>query len=180
MQTANFLVMNCLFCNTADTKVIDSRILEEGRKVRRRRKCISCSKRFTTFEIVEVNMPMVLKNDGRRESYKREKLFRGLKIATQKLHNISTEQINHIIDNIEKTILEVSDSEIQSKDIGDLVMNYLLHLDPVAFIRFASVYRTFDGINEFIDKLTDDIDNQIPIPSILKRKNIPNIAEELS
>ncbi len=116
-------------------------------------------------------MPMVVKNDGRRENYQRQKLLGGIKIATQKLSNISMPQVDHIIDNIEKAILEISDREITTKKIGNLVMSYLVHLHPVAFIRFASVYRTFSGINDFIEELKKDIDNPIPEAKIFSELN---------
>ena len=134
--------MKCPFCLAPDTKVLDSRNLEEGSTIRRRRKCEACQKRFTTFETVELSMPMVIKRDGRREAYQREKIKMGIEKACEK-RPISAVQIERIIANIEKAILDISDKEVLTKDVGNLVMMYLRHLDPVAYIRFASVYRDF-------------------------------------
>lgn len=140
--------MKCPFCHATDTKVLDSRSLEEGLSIRRRRKCEACQRRFTTYESIEITMPMVVKNDGRRENFNRDKISSGINKACQKLP-ISTSHIEHMISTIEKTIFEISDKEITTKEIGKVVMNYLRNLDPVAFIRFASVYCTFKDIDEF-------------------------------
>lgn len=150
--------MRCPFCEKSETKVVDSRILKEGLSVRRRRKCLECARRFTTYETIEIQMPMVVKVDGRRESYKRGKLRSGLDKACQKLP-ISTEQIDRLLENLEKNILEVSDKEISSTQIGQLVMMYLRNLDPVAYIRFASVYRKFQDVDEFVNELKFDENN---------------------
>lgn len=145
--------MKCPFCHAQDTKVLDSRALEEGLSIRRRRKCESCERRFTTYESIEITMPLVIKNkDNRREQYNREKMASGIKKACQKLP-ISTDQINRMIDNIEKTIFEISEKEISSKEIGNIVMAHLKNLDPVAFVRFASVYCDFSNIEEFFRDL---------------------------
>lgn len=149
--------MKCPYCNAPDTKVLDSRNSEDGAVIRRRRKCEneSCQKRFTTFEKIELDMPMVIKLDGRREAYQRDKIKYGLEKACQKL-KISTNQIERVIENIEKKILETSDKEVSSKVIGNLVMMHLRHLDPVAYIRFASVYRKFQDVDEFVNDLKHD------------------------
>jgi len=149
--------MKCPFCNNNETKVIDSRLLKEGFSVRRRRKCESepCQRRFTTYESIEIQMPAVVKLDGRREPYKREKILLGLEKACQK-RPISTDQIERVLDNIEKQILEITTKEISSKEIGNLVMMYLRNLDPVAYIRFASVYRKFQDVDEFVNDIKDD------------------------
>lgn len=147
--------MRCPFCSAQDTKVVDSRILKEGLSVRRRRKCDSCKRRFTTYETIEINMPMVVKLDGRREAYIRNKIKSGISKACQK-RPVSTEQIERVIDNIEKNILEISDKEISSKDIGNMVSMYLRNLDPVAYIRFASVYRKFQDVDEFVNDIKHD------------------------
>lgn len=141
--------MKCPFCQASDTKVIDSRNLKEGFSIRRRRKCESCKRRFTTYESIEINMPLVVKLDGRREPFKRIKIRSGIEKACQK-RPVSTEQIDRIVENLEKSILEISDKEISTKDIGHLVMMYLRNLDPVAYIRFASVYRKFTDVEEFV------------------------------
>lgn len=141
--------MRCPFCEAKDTKVVDSRNLKEGLSIRRRRKCEQCLRRFTTYETIEINMPVVVKLDGRREPYKREKILSGIEKACQK-RPISTDQVERIVENLEKSILEVSHKEISTKDIGHLVMMYLRNLDPVAYIRFASVYRKFTDVEEFV------------------------------
>jgi len=154
--------MKCPYCSAPDTKVLDSRNLEEGSTIRRRRKCETCQKRFTTFETVELSMPMVIKRDGRREPYKQEKIMKGIEKAVEK-RPISAVQIERIINNIEKAILDISDKEIHSKDVGNLVMMYLRHLDPVAYIRFAAVYRKFQDVEEFVNELKHDEFNQFKI-----------------
>lgn len=149
--------MKCPFCNNSETKVIDSRLLKEGFSVRRRRKCEdeTCTRRFTTYESIELQMPAVVKLDGRREPYRREKIFLGFEKACQK-RPISTDQIERVLDNIEKQVLDMATKEIKSKEIGNLVMMYLRNLDPVAYIRFASVYRKFQDVEEFMNDIKDD------------------------
>lgn len=144
--------MKCPFCNAQDTKVLDSRLMNEGLAVRRRRKCESCLKRFNTFEKIEISMPQVVKNDGRRENFDRKKILHGIQKSCQK-RPISVEQIDRVVENIEKNILEISDKEIHSKKIGELVMSYLQNLDPVAYVRFASVYKNFHDVDEFLQDL---------------------------
>ena len=154
--------MKCPYCSAADTKVLDSRNLEEGSTIRRRRKCDTCQKRFTTFETVELSMPMVMKRDGRREPYRQEKIKGGIDKACEK-RNISTAQVDRILHNIERSILDISDKEVQTSDIGNLVMMHLRHLDPVAYIRFAAVYRKFQDVEEFVNELKHDEHNQYKI-----------------
>ena len=156
--------MKCPYCSAPDTKVLDSRNLDEGSTIRRRRKCETCQKRFTTFETVELSMPMVIKRDGRREPYKREKILSGIEKACEK-RPISAIQIERIIQNIEKAVLDISDKEVSTKDVGNLVMMYLRHLDPVAYIRFAAVYRKFQDVEEFVNELKHDENNQFRINS---------------
>jgi transcriptional repressor NrdR len=144
--------MKCPFCNAQDTKVLESRLMNDGLAVRRRRKCESCLKRFNTFEKIEISMPQVVKNDGRRENFDRKKILNGIQKSCQK-RPISVEQIDRVVENIEKNILEISDKEIHSKKIGELVMSYLQNLDPVAYVRFASVYKTFHDVDEFLQDL---------------------------
>lgn len=147
--------MRCPFCQKNETKVIDSRILKEGYSVRRRRKCEACQRRFTTYESIEVSMPAVVKLDGRREEFKAHKIKGGIEKACQK-RPISREQIDHILDNIEKSIFGISGKEVTSKQIGNLVMMHLRNLDPVAYVRFASVYREFQDVKEFVNELQHD------------------------
>lgn len=145
--------MNCPFCQAQDTKVLDSRLLSEGREVRRRRKCEGCQKRFTTYETVEVSMPAVVKRDGRSEPYNRAKLRAGIEIACKKL-DVKPEQIDRIVENVEKAVMDVSDKEIASQTIGNFVMMYLRHLHPVAYVRFAAVYfREFKDVDQFLNQL---------------------------
>lgn len=152
--------MNCPFCTAADTKVIDSRLMVDGFSVKRRRKCEHCEKRFNTYEKIELSMPMVVKSDGRREDYRREKIMSGVEKACQK-RPISRVQIERIIDNIERSILELNDKEITSYDIGQFVTNYLRNLDPVAYVRFASVYKQFQDVEEFVKDLKDNEETHI-------------------
>jgi transcriptional repressor NrdR len=154
--------MKCPYCSAADTKVLDSRNLDEGSTIRRRRKCETCQKRFTTFETVELAMPMVIKRDGRREPYNQEKIKTGIEKACEK-RPIPAAQKERILANIEKAILDISDKEVQTKDIGNLVMMYLRHLDPVAYIRFAAVYRKFQDVDEFVNELKHDEHNSFKI-----------------
>lgn len=152
--------MKCPFCKNSETKVIDSRLMKDGMGVRRRRKCEDdiCEKRFTTYETIEINMPNIVKVDGRRESYLRAKIQGGIEKACQK-RPISTEQIERIITNIEKDILDLSLKEISTLEIGKIVMMYLRNLDPVAYIRFASVYRKFQDVEEFVKEIKHDEKN---------------------
>ncbi|MBL7665156.1 MAG: transcriptional repressor NrdR [Bacteriovoracaceae bacterium] len=147
--------MNCPFCQATDTKVLDSRNLQEEYTVRRRRKCEICEKRFTTYENIEIDMPMVIKNDGRREEYSKEKILLGIQRACQK-RPVSSSQIDRIITNIEKSVMDIGDKEVRTRDIGHLVMMYLKHLDPVAYVRFASVYINFHDVDEFVKGLKEE------------------------
>ncbi len=148
--------MNCPFCQAQDTKVLDSRLLAEGREVRRRRKCESCQKRFTTYETIEVLMPAVIKRDGRSEEFRRDKLRSGIEVACKKL-DVKQEQIDRIVENVEKAVMDVSDKQISSQEIGNFVMMYLRHLHPVAYVRFAAVYfREFKDVDQFLDRLRQE------------------------
>lgn len=150
--------MKCPFCEKSETKVVDSRLLKEGYSVRRRRRCEGCQRRFTTYETIEIQMPAVVKLDGRREPYRRDKIRGGLDKACQK-RPISTDQVDRMVENLEKNILEISDKEVSTKDIGNLMMMYLRNLDPVAYVRFASVYRKFRDVDEFVNELKDEESN---------------------
>lgn len=150
--------MKCPFCEKSETKVVDSRLLKEGYSVRRRRKCEGCQRRFTTYETIEIQMPAVVKLDGRREPYRRDKIRAGLEKSCQK-RPISTDQVDRMVENLEKNILEISDKEVSTKDIGNLMMMYLRNLDPVAYVRFASVYRKFHDVDEFVNELRDEESN---------------------
>jgi transcriptional repressor NrdR len=146
--------VRCPFCNHVEDKVVDSRLSKEGEVIRRRRECISCERRFTTYERVEGNFPMVIKKDGRREAFERQKILQGLKKACEK-RPVSMSTLEEAVTQIEKKIQEMGESEIPSNIIGEEVMRKLHDLDPVAYVRFASVYREFKDINEFMSELKD-------------------------
>lgn len=146
--------MKCPFCQHADTKVIDSRLGKEGNIIRRRRECVSCERRFTTFERVEETLPLVVKKDGRREMFDRQKIIAGIKRACEK-RPISVETIERIVDGLELSFQEGVEKEIDSSRIGEAVMQALHDIDQVAYVRFASVYREFKDIGEFMTELKD-------------------------
>ncbi len=140
--------MRCPFCSHADTQVVETRISEDADSIRRRRQCASCEKRFTTYERPEVSFPAVVKKDGRRIDYETIKLRASLNLALRK-RPVSTEQIDSAIERIEEKLLASPTREVQSSRIGELVMRELKRLDKVAYIRFASVYRSFEDIDDF-------------------------------
>jgi transcriptional repressor NrdR len=144
--------MKCPACGHGEDKVVDSRSTKENAAVRRRRECLKCGKRFTTYEYVEIMSLMVIKKDGRRESFKREKLKAGLMKACEK-RPISPVTIDEIVDRIESDLQKQMRSEVTSRDIGERVMQALYDLDEVAYVRFASVYRHFKDINQFMEEL---------------------------
>ena len=144
--------MKCPFCDDVEDKVVDSRMAKEGEVIRRRRECLSCKRRYTTYERVEETMPVVVKKDGRREPFDRSKIIAGLKKACEK-RPISTATIEAVTDRIEKRIQEMGESEIESRIVGEEVMKELHQLDQVAYVRFASVYREFKDIDQFMDEI---------------------------
>jgi transcriptional repressor NrdR len=144
--------MYCPFCNADDTKVVDSRLVAEGGQVRRRRECVDCSERFTTYELAELVMPRVIKSDGTREPFNEEKLRAGLQRALEK-RPVSIEQIEISLSQIKHFLQVTGEREINSRIIGEEVMAQLHELDEVAYIRFASVYRSFQDLSEFQDEL---------------------------
>ena len=144
--------MKCPFCGCAEDKVIDSRTAQDGRSVRRRRECLSCNKRFTTYEYIESVSLTVVKNDGRREPFDRQKLVHGIELACNK-RPISSKRIFALVDEIEEHLQNLSKKEIESKEIGQIVMSKLKELDEVAYVRFASVYRKFKDKGEFMQEL---------------------------
>lgn len=145
--------MKCPFCGYEESKVIDSRPTDEGEKIRRRRECISCAKRFTTYEIIETVPIVVVKKDKSRQAFDRVKLFNGMLRACEK-RPVSIDQIEKVVTEIETELQNSLDREVTSVHIGELVMNKLKALDEVAYVRFASVYRQFKDINTFMDELT--------------------------
>ena len=146
--------MKCPFCGHAENKVIDSRISKDGKAIRRRRECLGCVKRFTTYEFVEDILPMVVKKDGRRETFDRMKIRNGVMKACEK-RPISMESMEKIVENVEQACQEFQGDEIPSAVIGEKVMNELKALDGVAYVRFASVYRQFRDVGEFMTELKD-------------------------
>jgi len=144
--------MKCPYCGHEEDKVVDSRPSSDGRSVRRRRECMSCAKRFTTYEYVENVSLTIVKNDGRREPFDRQKLLRGIELACNK-RPISAKKIAFLVEEIEEELQSLSKKEITSKEIGAAVMKRLRSLDEVAYVRFASVYHKFKDINEFMNEL---------------------------
>jgi len=144
--------MKCPFCDEIEDKVVDSRMAKEGEVIRRRRECLACKRRYTTYERVEESLPVVVKKDGRRESFDRAKILAGLKKACEK-RPISVATIEAVADRIEKRIQEMGETEIQSRTVGEEVMRELHQLDQIAYVRFASVYREFKDIDQFMDEL---------------------------
>lgn len=150
--------MHCPFCHANDTKVIDSRLSNDGSQVRRRRECIECSERYTTFEVAELAMPRVIKSDDSRVNFDKLKLRTGMMRALEK-RPASTENIESSINTITGKLREMSGQEVPASYIGELVMAELRHLDKVAYVRFASVYRSFQDVNEFKEEINRLIDN---------------------
>ena len=144
--------MKCPYCNYFDSKVVDSRPTEEGQVIRRRRECIECGKRFTTYEKVEKIPLIVVKKDGNRESYDRNKLLNGIIKACEK-RPVSMSEIEKAVDEIEVTLSNSLEKEITSEIIGEMIMNKLKDIDEVAYVRFASVYRQFKDLNTFMEEL---------------------------
>ena len=151
--------MKCPFCSHTKTKVVDSRLGKEKDMIRRRRECLSCQKRFTTSERSEDDLPLVIKKDGRREPFNRLKIFNGLKKACEK-RPISITMIEKVVNRIELYCQEKGEREIKSSEIGERIMEELHQLDGVAYVRFASVYRQFRDIREFMDELKDLLENK--------------------
>jgi len=144
--------MRCPFCGAQETRVLDSRLVNEGDQVRRRRECISCKERFTTFEVVELVMPRVIKRDGNREVFEEHKLRSGILKALEK-RPVASDAIEAAITRIKKEIMESGEREIPVQALGEKVMKELSSLDHVAFVRFASVYRSFQDVSEFTEMI---------------------------
>lgn len=150
--------MHCPFCNAVDTKVIDSRLVADGNQVRRRRECVTCEERFTTFESAELLMPRLIKQNGEREPFNEDKLRAGMLKALEK-RPVSLEQVDEAISRINHRLRASGEREIPSGVVGEQVMEELRRLDEVAYVRFASVYRSFKDLNEFreeIDRISQD------------------------
>ena len=155
--------MKCPFCRESENRVIDSRLSKDGNMVRRRRECLKCTRRFTTYERVEETMPLVVKKDGRRESYDRMKIINGLKRACEK-RPVSINTIEAIADRIERGLQERGDKEVPSSIIGETAMRELHDIDQVAYVRFASVYRSFKDISEFMVELEELLKERKGLP----------------
>ena len=150
--------MHCPFCSAVDTKVIDSRLVAEGNNVRRRRECITCAERFTTYEAAELVMPRIIKAGGIREPLNEDKMTAGLMKALEK-RPVSIERVEEAVTKIKASLRATGEREIDSRAVGELVMSQLRDLDEVAFVRFASVYRSFKDLDEFrqeIDRLSNE------------------------
>ncbi|MBI4195668.1 MAG: transcriptional repressor NrdR [Betaproteobacteria bacterium] len=146
--------MKCPFCKSDDTQVIDSRVSDDGESIRRRRRCTSCNKRFTTYETVELRMPQVVKQDGSRAEFDLDKLRRSFTLALNK-RPVPTQAVDEAIATITQDVLALAEREIESQRIGEMVMRELYRLDHVAYIRFASVYRSFQGVGDFQDAIKE-------------------------
>ena len=146
--------MKCPYCSKIENKVIDSRLSKDGRTIRRRRECLDCARRFTTYERLEEILPMVVKKDGRREPFNRDKIIVGIQMACQK-RPVSITKIEDFVDSLEVYFQELGKKEVDSKEVGEKVISSLKDWDEVAYVRFASVYRQFKDINEFMNELED-------------------------
>lgn len=144
--------MRCPFCGAQDTKVVDSRLAGEGEQIRRRRECLSCAERFTTYEFAELRMPRVVKTDGTREDFSEDKLRTGFLRALEK-RPVGTEQVEAALNRIKHALHTLGERELNSRVIGEWVMNELRELDQVAYVRFASVYRSFEDVNAFREEI---------------------------
>ena len=151
--------MKCPFCNAADTRVIDSRPADDNASIRRRRQCETCGKRFTTYEKLETMPLMIVKKDNSREPYERSKIEAGIIRSCHK-RPVSSEQISSLVDQIENALFSREEREISSSVIGEMVMEKLKDLDPVAYVRFASVYREFKDVDTFMQELTKLLEHQ--------------------
>lgn len=145
--------MRCPYCGTLDNRVIDSRLSQGGEVTRRRRECEGCARRYTTYERVEQTMPLVVKKDGRRQPYDRNKLAAGLRRACVK-RPVSVEALERLLGAVERTLVESGEQEVPSSELGEQVLLALRDLDQVAYVRFASVYRDFQDVGQFLDELS--------------------------
>ncbi|WP_455221933.1 transcriptional regulator NrdR [Kaarinaea lacus] len=157
--------MRCPFCEAEETKVIDSRLADEGYVVRRRRECLRCSERFTTFETAELVMPQIVKNDGRREPFNEEKLRTGIIRALEK-RPVESDAVENLINHIKQQMRATGDREIKATKLGEWVMDALKNLDQVAYVRFASVYRSFEDVNAFREEI--ERLEKLPTPELKK------------
>ncbi len=166
--------MRCPFCNAPDTRVVDSRLAGEGDQVRRRRLCTACGERFTTYETAELGLPRVVKRDGRREAFDEAKLRKGLEHALEK-RPVQTEAVDAAVERIRRRALRCGERELASQRIGEWAMDALRRLDQVAYVRFASVYRSFEDVQAFRD-LVEHLEEE-PTPE-MRRSQIPLLGDE--
>jgi transcriptional repressor NrdR len=159
--------MHCPFCSNSDTRVIDSRLLGDGDQVRRRRECQSCKARFTTYETAELSLPRIIKSDCRRETFIDEKLRSGILKALEK-RPVGMERVEDAINQIKRKVRETGEREIDSRRLGELVMDGLRGLDQVAYVRFASVYRSFEDVRAFLEEI-EGLENDLP-PDLRKQQ----------
>jgi transcriptional repressor NrdR len=159
--------LRCPFCGAQDTKVIDSRLAGEGDQIRRRRECLVCNERFTTYETAELNLPRVVKSDGRRVPFDGKKLRAGMMKALEK-RPVSTDQVDAAVARITRRLMSSGESEVDSRRIGELVMDELRQLDQVAYVRFASVYRRFEDVRAFREEI-ERLELQ-PTPEALRKQ----------
>ena len=151
--------MKCPDCSGMENKVIDSRLNKEGNVIRRRRECLSCSGRFTTYEKLERSLPLLVKKDGRREEFDRDKIISGVRKACQK-RPVSIKNIEDLVDRVEQYLQELGDKEVHAVKVGEKVISEIYNLDDVAYVRFASVYRSFKDVNEFMVELKEVLKNK--------------------
>ena len=144
--------MKCPYCGDLEDKVVDSRLVREGRLIRRRRQCVGCGRRFTTYEQIEDVSPVIVKKDGRRQAYNRQKLMSGIMAACQK-RPVPQPAIEAAVNAIESRLFETGASEVPADDLGAAVMDFLKGTDPIAYVRFASVYRSFSDLGQFLDEI---------------------------
>jgi len=144
--------MKCPSCSSLENKVVDSRLTRDADAIRRRRECLSCGARFTTYEYVERTQVLVIKKDGRREPFRREKIEEGVQKACEK-RPVSRQDIDALLDRVEASVMAMGQSEVESRQIGELVINELEKLDKIAYVRFASVYRQFRSVDDFVDEM---------------------------
>ena len=166
--------MRCPFCGSADTKVIDSRLAGEGDQIRRRRECLACNERFTTYETAELSLPRIVKRDGSREPFSEEKLRGGMMHALEK-RPVATERVEDAINRIKRKLMGAGERELQASRVGEWVMEELRGLDQVAYIRFASVYLSFEDVDAFrevIERLEKDLTPE------MRKNQIPLLGEE--
>ena len=161
--------MKCPACNHLDTKVIDSRLSSDAASIRRRRECLKCEKRFTTYETIEQALLLVIKRDGRRQSFDRKKIISGLLKACEK-RPISIERLEELAAQVERAIQKKFDREVESREIGEMVMAVLAGLDEVAYVRFASVYRQFRDVNQFMKELKVILEKDKDSQELAKKK----------